>query len=107
MLAQKIAQAVQLDPSYRPPNFDAWYQVEFVEGGQGNVVAVPLHPFAKTDVGEGVLPVDSLALCTLVVRVPNDVDTSTGDFEFAVLQLFEGEEIRRVTYRFGQITWLR
>jgi len=82
-------------------------QLQPVEGGQGNVVAVPLHPFAKTDVGEGVLPVDSLALCTLVVRVPNDVYTSTGDFEFAVLQLFEGEEIGRVTYRFGQITRLR
>lgn len=63
---------------------------------------VPLHPFARSIVGSGVLAADSVAKCTLAIQVPQDTYEKEGVYEFAVSQLFEGKEMGRVTWHFGK-----
>ena len=77
------------------------------EGGAGGKkVVVRLHPFGQVEVGAGVLPVGSLATCELYIRVPADTYHLPGDFEFALIQEWEGTEVGRLTYHFGQLAKL-
>jgi len=69
----------------------------------GSVGVVPLHPFARSLVGTGVLTAGSAAECTLVVRVPDDTYEKDGVFEFAVSQMFGSIEMGRVTWHFGKV----
>lgn len=67
-----------------------------------SVGSVPLHPFANSIVGRGVLAAGSVAECTLVVHVPQETYEKEGVYEFAVSQVFEGKEMGRVTWHFGK-----
>jgi serine protease len=68
---------------------------------KGDKVEVPLHPFGRTDVGEGILPTGSEAACELHVTVPEGSYEKYGQYEFAVVQEWEGKEVGRLTYSFG------
>jgi hypothetical protein len=39
--------------------------------------------------------------CELHVRVPEEMYKQKGQFEFAVIQVWEGIEVGRLTFRFG------
>ncbi|GAB1316934.1 Peptidase S8/S53 domain-containing protein [Madurella fahalii] len=72
------------------------------DGGE-QVVVVPLQPAGTVELGEGVLPVGSLAHCELQVRVPLETYTLGDDYQFALVQEWEGVEVGRVTWRFGPV----
>lgn len=63
---------------------------------------LPLHPFAQSTIGTGVLPPGSLAECNLLVSVPEQTYTQPGVYEFALRQLYQDREVGRVTWHFGQ-----
>ncbi|KXX76822.1 hypothetical protein MMYC01_201915 [Madurella mycetomatis] len=62
------------------------------ESGEEAVV-VPLQPAGTAEVGEGVLLTGSLAHCELQVHVPLDTDKLEGDYEFALVQEWEGSRL--------------
>jgi serine protease len=68
---------------------------------RGYNAIIPLLPFTQQDIGEGILPVGSLAKCELHIRVPLDTYKLNGQFDFAIAQEWEGLEVGRLTYRFG------
>jgi hypothetical protein len=45
-------------------------------------VVLPLHPFGRADVGEGILSVGSVADCELHVRVLKETYKKDGAYEF-------------------------
>ncbi|KAI9778132.1 MAG: hypothetical protein M1839_008341 [Geoglossum umbratile] len=69
---------------------------------RGDIATLPLHPFARSTIGTGVLPPSSLAKCNLLVCVPEETYNRSGTYEFAVRQLYQGREVGRVTWHFGQ-----
>ncbi|KAK4675872.1 hypothetical protein QC764_506880 [Podospora pseudoanserina] len=64
------------------------------------VVVLPLHPFGRGEIGEGILPVGSVSRCELVVRVPGEGVKGEGQWEYEIVQEWEGVEVGRVTWRF-------
>lgn len=67
-------------------------------------LAVPLNAFGRTRLGRGPLSAGSLAECTLAVQVPEWVYDRPGRYEFALRQLYQGQEVGRLTWRFGAPT---
>jgi serine protease len=68
--------------------------------------AIPLHVFGRSKIGEGILPAKTFAECELRVLVPEETYKLQGVYEFAVIQTWEGIEVGRLTYHFGQVAIL-
>lgn len=68
----------------------------------GEFALVPLNPFGEVTIGEGVLDKGLLADCELRVQVPKDVYFAAGIYQVAFVHYWEGREIGRLTFRFGQ-----
>lgn len=79
------------------------------KGGDGKgMVEVGVKPGGGAVVlGKGVLEKGSLARCQLLVKVPEDVYAGKGTpAEVALVQEWEGQEVGRVTWRFGPVVKL-
>lgn len=70
----------------------------------GRNVLVALQPKGTAVLGKGLLGKGSLAKCELQIKVPDDAYKS--NYEFALVQEWEGVEVGRVTWRFGPVTKL-
>ena len=68
---------------------------------QSENMALPLHAFRAADITEGILAVGDSVHCELPVRVPEETYKQKGQFEFAVMQVWEGIEVGRLAFRFG------
>ncbi|KAK4199497.1 putative peptidase [Triangularia verruculosa] len=68
--------------------------------GESTTVAVPLHPFGRGEIGEGTLPVGSVSQCELVVKVPEEEIKGEGQWEYEIVQEWEGVEVGRITWHF-------
>lgn len=76
-------------------------------GGDGQeVVVVGLQPEETVEIGKGVLAAKSVADCGLQVKVPDEVYEGEGDYEYALVQEWEGVEVGRITWRFGPLAEL-
>jgi hypothetical protein len=71
-----------------------------------DLVALPIKPVGDVDIGKGVLPAGSMAACELRVKVPMEAYAAERLYEFALVQMWEGVEVGRVTWRFGRAVQL-
>ncbi|KAK0736682.1 peptidase S8/S53 domain-containing protein [Apiosordaria backusii] len=70
------------------------------EDEKGKVVLVPLHPFGRGEIGEGILPVGSVSQCELVVKVPEEEIKREGQWEYEIVQAWDGVDVGRLTWKF-------
>ncbi|KAH6649474.1 peptidase S8/S53 domain-containing protein [Chaetomium tenue] len=70
------------------------------------VVVVGLQPGETVEIGKGVLAAKSAADCELQVKVPGETYKGEGDYEYALVQEWQGVEVGRITWRFGPVAEL-
>lgn len=73
---------------------------------EDDVVEVGIKPTGTVVLGKGVLEKESLARSELQIKVPDDAYGAGKNYEFALVQEWEGAEVGRVTWRFGPVTKL-
>ncbi|KAL2130162.1 hypothetical protein VTI74DRAFT_6817 [Chaetomium olivicolor] len=95
---RELAEALGIKRACRPKGGNSGGHKEAKE------VVVPLQGAGSVQVGKGVLAKGSLARCELQLKVPEEIYKGAGNFEFALVQEWEGLEVGRVTWKFGPVT---